>query len=115
MLAVQHQQLPNAQLLIISSVTNAPAKRLATELQQADSASPLAVVVDLSLVDGLPEEAIDLLLAFSVRLHARQRRLIFCHVPQPDRHRFRCPVSGGPLLLVASVLDAMHEISLPTD
>ena len=116
MLDVQREELPQAYLLIPSylAANTTDSEVLARALHRASRAIKPAVVVDLSLVDTLSNDAIELLLAYAFVLRAQSRQLILCHTPQASRHRFQCPGSNSQPLLVASVLDAMQEIELDT-
>ncbi|SDY89109.1 STAS domain-containing protein [Hymenobacter psychrophilus] len=112
MLDVQREELPQAYLLILSylaSDTN-DSEMLARALHRASRTSKPAVVVDLSLVDSLSNDVIELLLAYAFALRAQARQLILCHTPQASRHRFQRLDTDSQPLLVASVLDAIEEI-----
>ncbi|NVO85910.1 hypothetical protein [Hymenobacter terrestris] len=112
MLDVQREELPQAYLLIPSCAATSTTDNvvLARALHRASRADKPAVVIDLSLLDMLSNDAIDLLLAYSFVLRAQSRQLILCHTPQASRHRFQCLDPDSQPLLVASVLDAMQEI-----
>ncbi|WP_019948470.1 hypothetical protein [Hymenobacter aerophilus] len=111
-LEIQREELPQAYLLILSclATTTADGDVLARALHRASRAAKPAVVVDLSLLDTLSNDAIDLLLAYAFVLRAQSRQLILCHTPQASRHRFQCLDPDSQPVLVASVLDAMQEI-----
>ncbi|SEU07540.1 hypothetical protein SAMN04487998_3760 [Hymenobacter actinosclerus] len=112
MLDVQREELPQAYLLIPSylAANTTDSEALARALHRASRADKPAVVVDLSLVDTLNNDVIELLLAYAFVLRAQSRQLILCHTPQASRHRFQRLDPGSQPLLVASVLDAMQEI-----
>lgn len=119
MLDVHREILPNGFLLILSpDASSSDEVKLTRALHRASRSDKPAIVVDLSLVDGVSEEAIELLLAYAYLLHAQQRRLILCHVPQPAQHHFLYLDVASQPLLVASLLDAIQEIDfarpLPT-
>lgn len=111
MLDVHRELLPNGFLLILSPDTSAPDEvKLTRALHRASRSNKAAILVDLSLVDSVSEEAIDLLLAYSFMLHSQSRRLILCHVPQQDQHHFLFLDVASQPLLVPSLMDAMQEI-----
>ncbi|MBT9392883.1 hypothetical protein KLP40_06880 [Hymenobacter sp. NST-14] len=112
MLDVYREQLPHAYLLILSPASSATSELMLTRaLHRASRSDKPAIVLDFSLVNALSEEAIDLLLAYAYLLHAQDRRLILCHVPQPVHHHFLYLDAASQPLLVASLLDAMEEIN----
>ncbi|WP_188557514.1 hypothetical protein [Hymenobacter glacieicola] len=89
--------------------------KLARALHRACRSDKGAILIDLSLVDSLSEDVIDLLLAYAFMLHAQDRRLILCHVPQPAQHHFLFLDAASQPLLVPSLLDAMQEIDFAGD
>ncbi|UOQ76878.1 hypothetical protein MUN84_20690 [Hymenobacter sp. 5516J-16] len=98
-------------MLILSPDTSSPNEvKLARALHRASRSDKGAILIDLSLVDSLSEDVIDLLLAYAFMLHAQDRRLILCHVPQPAQHHFLFLDAASQPLLVPSLLDAMQEI-----
>ncbi|GAB2781403.1 anti-anti-sigma regulatory factor [Hymenobacter luteus] len=111
MLDVHRELLPNGFLLILSPDTSSPDEvKLTRALHRASRSDKGAILVDLSLVDSLSDEAIELLLAYAFMLHAQERRLILCHVPQHAQHHFLYLDAASQPLLVPSLLDAMQEI-----
>lgn len=111
MLDVHREVLPNGFLLILSpDAASSDEVKLTRALHRASRSEKGAILVDLSLVESLSEEAIDLLLAYAFMLHAQSRRLILCHVPQPAQHHFLYLDAASQPLLVPSLLDAMQEI-----
>ena len=112
MLEVQREKLPQAYLLILSGTVCTPADEepLHRALHRASRAGKAAIVIDLSMVEAVSEDVVELLLAYAFVLHAQVRRLILCHVPPGCRHRFLHLDHSSQPLLVASVLDAIHEI-----
>ncbi len=112
MLEVQREKLPQAYLLILSGTVCTPADEepLHRALHRASRAGKAAIVIDLSMVEDVSEDVVELLLAYAFVLHAQVRRLILCHVPPVSRHRFLHLDDSSQPLLVASVLDAIHEI-----
>ncbi|WP_139922822.1 hypothetical protein [Hymenobacter sp. DG01] len=111
MLDVHRELLPNGFLLILSPDTSSSDEvKLTRALHRASRSDKVAILVDLSLVDTLSDEAIDLLLAYAFMLHAQGRRLILCHVPQHAQHHFLYLDAASQPLLVPSLLDAMQEI-----
>ncbi|SNR32980.1 MULTISPECIES: hypothetical protein [Hymenobacter] len=111
MLDVHREMLPNGFLLILSPDTSSSDEvKLTRALHRASRSEKGAILVDLSLVDTLSDEAIDLLLAYAFMLHAQDRRLILCHVPQPAQHHFLYLDAASQPLLVPSLLDAIQEI-----
>lgn len=111
MLDVHREILPNGFLLILSPDTSSSDEvKLTRALHRASRSEKKAILVDLSLVDAISEEAIDLLLAYAFMLHAQERRLILCHVPQPAQHHFLYLDVASQPLLVPSLLDAIQEI-----
>ncbi|MET4106325.1 hypothetical protein [Hymenobacter sp. UYP22] len=111
MLDVHREVLPNGFLLILSpDAASSDEVKLTRALHRASRSEKSAILVDLSLVDSLTSEAIDLLLAYAFILHAQQRRLILCHVPEPAQHHFLYLDAASQPLLVPSLLDAIQEI-----
>lgn len=111
MLDVHREILPNGFLLILSPDTfSRDEVKLTRALHRASRSEKKAILVDLSLVDTVSEEAIELLLAYAFILHAQGRRLILCHVPEPDQHHFLYLDAASQPLLVPSLLDAIQEI-----
>ncbi|TGE08723.1 STAS domain-containing protein [Hymenobacter fodinae] len=86
--------------------------KLSRALHRATRSDKQAILIDFSLVESISEEAIDLLLAYAFMLHAQDRRLILCHVPQPVQHHFIYLDAASQPLLVPSLLDAIHEIEV---
>jgi anti-anti-sigma regulatory factor len=115
MLDVHREVLPNGFLLILSpDAASADEVKLTRALHRASRSDKRTILVDLSLIDSLTAEAIDLLLAYAYVLHAQDRRLILCHVPQADQHHFLYLDVASQPLLVPSLLDAMQEIDFQT-
>ncbi|MDU0369067.1 hypothetical protein ACFPAF_01575 [Hymenobacter endophyticus] len=111
MLDVHREVLPNGFLLILSpDAASSDEVKLTRALHRASRSEKSAILVDLSLVDSLTSEAIDLLLAYAFILHAQHRRLILCHVPEPAQHHFLYLDAASQPLLVPSLLDAIQEI-----
>ncbi|GAA3927751.1 hypothetical protein [Hymenobacter algoricola] len=113
MLDVQRELLPNGFLLILSPDVGCEPNevKLTRALHRASRSSKYAVLVDCSLVECLSEEAVDLLLAYSFMLHAQNRRLVMCHVPDPMRFHFLDLDEPSQPLLALTLLDAVQEIS----
>lgn len=115
MLDVHREILPNGFLLILSPDSSSSDEvKLTRALHRASRSEKRAILVDLSLIDALSDEAIDLLLAYAFLLHAQGRRLILCHVPQPAQHHFLYLDVASKPLLVPSLLDAIEEIDFET-
>jgi anti-anti-sigma regulatory factor len=113
MLDVYREVLPNGYLLILSpEASSTDEVKLSRALHRATRSEKQAILIDFSLVDNLSEEAIELLLAYAYMLHAQDRRLILCHVPQPVQHHFIYLDAASQPLLVPSLLDAIHEIEV---
>jgi anti-anti-sigma regulatory factor len=111
MLDVHREVLPNGFLLILSPDTSSTDDvKLTRALHRASRSDKPAVLVDFSLVNHISEESIELLLAYAFLLHAQDRRLILCHVPQPVQHHFIYLDAASQPLLVPSLLDAIQEI-----
>lgn len=111
MLDVHREILTNGFMLIVSpDGTSTDEIKLTRALHRASRSDKAAVLIDLSLIDELSAEAIDLLLAYAFLLHNQGRRLILCHVPQPAQHHFLFLDVASQPLLVPSLLDAMQEI-----
>lgn len=111
MLDVHREVLPNGFLLILSpDTTSSDEVKLTRALHRASRSDKAAILVDFSLVNHLSEESIELLLAYAFLLHAQERRLILCHVPEPVQHHFIMLDAASQPLLVPSLLDAIHEI-----
>lgn len=111
MLDVHREVLPNGFLLILSpDAASSSEMKLTRALHRASRSEKSAILVDLSLVDAVSEEAIELLLAYAFILHAQGRRLILCHVPEPAQHHFLYLDAASQPLLVPSLLDAIQEI-----
>lgn len=115
-LEVQREVLPQAYLLIPScTATSATDEEVFTKaLYRASRTNKPAVVLDLSLVDALNNDIVELLLAYAFVLQAQNRQLILCHTPQMSRHRFMHLDTAFQPLLMASVLDAVQEIEFKT-
>ncbi|WP_088842466.1 hypothetical protein [Hymenobacter gelipurpurascens] len=84
--------------------------KLTRALHRASRSDKPAILVDFSLVNTISEETTELLLAYAFLLHAQDRRLILCHVPQPVQHHFIYLDAASQPLLVPSLLDAIQEI-----
>ena len=111
MLDVHREVLPNGFLLILSPDTSSTDDvKLTRALHRATRSEKPAILVDFSLVNSISEETIELLLAYAFLLHAQDRRLILCHVPQPVQHHFIYLDAASQPLLVPSLLDAIQEI-----
>lgn len=116
MLDVCREVLPEGYLLILSpGVSNDPEDPVELPLTRAlhracRSAKP-SVWVDCSLLHGLSESAVDLLLAYAFMLHAQNRRLVLCHVPDDMRPCFLNLDEASRPMMVPSLIDAMHEIN----
>jgi anti-anti-sigma regulatory factor len=111
MLDVHREILPNGFLLILSPDTSSSDDvKLTRALHRASRSDKPAILVDFSLVNHISEESIELLLAYAFLLHAQDRRLILCHVPQPVQHHFIYLDAASQPLLVPSLLDAIQEI-----
>lgn len=111
MLDVHREVLPNGFLLILSPDTSSTDDvKLTRALHRASRSDKPAILVDFSLVNHISEESIELLLAYAFLLHAQDRRLILCHVPQPVQHHFIYLDAASQPLLVPSLLDAIQEI-----
>ncbi|MCA8830816.1 STAS domain-containing protein [Hymenobacter pini] len=115
MLDVHREVLPNGFLLILSpDAASTDEVKLTRALHRASRSDKHTILVDLSLIESLTSEAIDLLLAYAFLLHAQGRRLILCHVPQSDQHHFLYLDVASQPLLVPSLMDAMQEIDFTT-
>ncbi|TGD80781.1 hypothetical protein [Hymenobacter wooponensis] len=113
MLDVYREVLPNGFLLILSpEASSSDEVKLSRALHRATRSDKQAILIDFSLVESISDEAIDLLLAYAFMLHAQDRRLILCHVPQPVQHHFIYLDAASQPLLVPSLLDAIHEIEV---
>lgn len=111
MLDVHREVLPNGFLLILSPDTSSSDDvKLTRALHRASRSEKPAILVDFSLVNTISEETIELLLAYAFLMHAQDRRLILCHVPQPVQHHFIYLDAASQPLLVPSLLDAIQEI-----
>jgi anti-anti-sigma regulatory factor len=113
MLEVHRELLPNSFLLILSPDIGCDDNevKLTRALHRASRSDKYAVLVDCSLVECLNEDAVDLLLAYSFMLHAQNRCLVMCHVPDPVRHHFLHLDEPSQPLLALSLLDAVQEIN----
>ncbi|WP_324670919.1 hypothetical protein [Hymenobacter sp. GOD-10R] len=110
MLDIQREILPDSYLLILAPDSTSPDEiKLSRALHRASRSNKKAVWVDCSLLEALSEDAIDLLLAYAFHLRCQNRRLVLCHVPDQVRHHFLNLDSASQPLLVASLLDAVHE------
>ncbi|MCR5889686.1 hypothetical protein LRS06_18290 [Hymenobacter sp. J193] len=114
MMDVQREQLPDSYLLIIAPDFDPNDQhKLARGLHRASRSEKRLICVDCSLLTELPEDAVDLLLAYDFTLRCQQRQLVLCHLPEAAAARFaQLPAEEAPLV-VPSLLDA-HRLLLPT-
>ena len=112
MLDVHREILPDSYLLILAPDRETPdEEKLSRALFRASRRNKRAVWVDCSLLQHLPAEAIDLLLAYAYHLRCQDRRLVLCHVPEEVQHHFLHLDAASQPLMVSSLLDAAHDES----
>ncbi|QIX63074.1 hypothetical protein FY528_08875 [Hymenobacter lutimineralis] len=107
MMDVYREQLPDSYLLIVAPEFDPNDQhKLARGLHRASRSEKRLICVDCSLLTELPEDAIDLLLAYDFTLRCQHRQLVLCHLPQSATARFaQLPADEAPLVL-PSLLDA---------
>ncbi|QNP52084.1 hypothetical protein [Hymenobacter qilianensis] len=112
MLDVHREILPESYLLILAPDSHTPdEEKLSRALFRASRSSKRAVWVDCSLLQHMPAEAIELLLAYAYHLRCQERRLVLCHVPEEVQHHFLHLDAASQPLMVASLLDADIGVS----
>ena len=107
MLDVHRELLPDSYLLIVApETTDAPEHKLARGLHRATRSGRRLIWVDCSLLKEIPNEAIDLLLAYDYHLRHQGRELVLCHLPESALSYFSGMAANERPALAANLLDA---------
>ena len=113
MLPVHRQALPDRYLLIPTPDMLANQLELERSLHRASRSDKLTIWLDFSLIEELPDEAVEVILAYAYFLRQVGRRLVICHLREELQESLAQQDPTREITIVPTLLDVVMDPKKP--
>ena len=113
MLPVHRQALPDRYLLIPTPDMLANQQELERSLHRASRSDKPAIWLDFSLIEELPADAVEVILAYAYFLRQVGRRLVICHLREELQESLAQQDPTQEITIVPTLLDVVMNPEKP--
>ena len=113
MLPIHRQALPDRYLLIPTPEILASQLELERSLHRASRSDKPAIWLDFSLIEQLPGEAVEVILAYAYFLRQVGRRLVICHLREELHEELAQQDPTQEITVVPTLLDVVMNPDKP--